>query len=144
MSEQTKEKPEPEKIMWWGYLHQNGSIQLKRWFGDVKDYTTDCEGNEFVVKIVKPFESCDRIMAMRHVLLFITPPPDLNEFEAKLENALDWLMNEAEHGNAFPGNEPARVLFLYTMFHREKFGEMLNIIKLQDFMLKTNMEKDLG
>ncbi len=24
--------------------HQNGTIQVKRWFGDHKDYTTDCEG----------------------------------------------------------------------------------------------------
>jgi len=41
--------------MWWGYLHQNGKIILKPWFGDHKDYTTDCEGNEFVRRVVKPF-----------------------------------------------------------------------------------------
>jgi hypothetical protein len=46
------------ELMWWGYLHQNGSIQVKRWFGDHKDYTTDCEGNDFVVQVVKPF-ACD-------------------------------------------------------------------------------------
>lgn len=45
------------KIMWWGYLHSSGTIQVKRWFGDHKDYTTDCEGNDFVVKVVKPFEA---------------------------------------------------------------------------------------
>lgn len=45
------------KIMWWGYLHSNGSIQLKRWFGDIHDYTTDCIGNDFVSKVVPPFES---------------------------------------------------------------------------------------
>ena len=45
------------KIMWWGYLHQNGSIQLKRWFGDNKDYTEDCEGNDFVQRVVRPFEA---------------------------------------------------------------------------------------
>lgn len=44
-----------DKIMWWGYLHQNGGVQLKRWFGDVKDYTEDCEGNEFVQRVVEPF-----------------------------------------------------------------------------------------
>ena len=43
--------------MFWGYLHSNGTIQIKRWFGDVKDYTTDCEGNEFVVQVVRPFEA---------------------------------------------------------------------------------------
>ena len=46
-----------EKIMWWGYLHQNGSIQVKRWFGDHKDYTDDCDGNEFVVRVVRPFHA---------------------------------------------------------------------------------------
>ena len=45
------------KIMWWGYLHQNGSIQVKRWFGDHKDYTEDCEGNDFVQTVVRPFEA---------------------------------------------------------------------------------------
>jgi len=48
------------KIMWWGYLHQNGSVQLKRWFGDHKDYTEDCEGNEFVQRVIKPFEADNR------------------------------------------------------------------------------------
>lgn len=43
--------------MWWGYLHQNGTVQVKRWFGDHQDYTTDCHGNPFVIKVVKPFEA---------------------------------------------------------------------------------------
>lgn len=43
------------EIMWWGYLHQNGTVQVKRWFGDHKDYTEDCEGNEFVQRVVTPF-----------------------------------------------------------------------------------------
>jgi hypothetical protein len=42
-------------IMWWGYLHANGTVQVKRWFGDVKDYTEDCDGNDLVVKVVPPF-----------------------------------------------------------------------------------------
>jgi len=42
-------------IMWWGYLHQNNTIQVKRWFGDHKDYTEDCEGNDFVQRVVPPF-----------------------------------------------------------------------------------------
>lgn len=55
------------QIMWWGYLHQNGSIQLKRWFGDHKDYTEDCEGNDFVQQVVPPFaadtlEQAERIL----------------------------------------------------------------------------------
>lgn len=43
------------EIMWWGYLHSSGSIQVKRWFGDHKDYTEDCDGNDFVVRVVPPF-----------------------------------------------------------------------------------------
>jgi hypothetical protein len=47
-------------LMWWGYMHQNGSLQLKRWFGDHKDYTDDCEGNDFVVRVVRPFAADTR------------------------------------------------------------------------------------
>ena len=49
-----------EELMWWGYLHQNGNIQVKRWFGDHKDYTDDCEGNDFVERIVPPFAASTR------------------------------------------------------------------------------------
>ena len=43
------------ETMWWGYLHSNGSIQLKRWFGDHKDYTEDCENNPFTKIVITPF-----------------------------------------------------------------------------------------
>lgn len=45
------------KIMWWGYLHSNGTPKLKRWFGDHADYTDDCYWNDFVLKVVPPFEA---------------------------------------------------------------------------------------
>jgi hypothetical protein len=51
--------------MWWGYLHQNGTVQLKRWFGDHKDYTEDCEGNDFVQRVVKPFPAPDGDKALQ-------------------------------------------------------------------------------
>jgi len=54
----------PHVICWWGYLHANGSIQLKRWLGDHAEYTTDCEGNPFVKKVVEPFEANTREEAM--------------------------------------------------------------------------------
>ncbi|MBE7504299.1 MAG: hypothetical protein HS113_29220 [Verrucomicrobiales bacterium] len=47
-------------LMWWGYLHRNGSLQVKRWFGDHADYTTDCEGNDFVLAVVPPFPAPSR------------------------------------------------------------------------------------
>jgi len=53
------------KNMWWGYLHSNGTIQLKRWFGDHADYTTDCMGNPFVIEVVTPFESETREDALK-------------------------------------------------------------------------------
>jgi hypothetical protein len=51
------------KLQWWGYLHANGSIQVKRWFGDPEDYTTDCYGNPFVKKVVHPFSAESREQA---------------------------------------------------------------------------------
>ena len=51
-------------IMWWGYLHSNGTLQLKRWFGDHEDYTGDCKGNDFVQQVVRPFEADDRADAL--------------------------------------------------------------------------------
>ena len=53
------------KIMWWGYLHSNGTIQCKRWLGDVEDYTTDCNGNPYVKQVVVPFEAENQEAAMQ-------------------------------------------------------------------------------
>ena len=51
-------------VMWWGYLHENGSIQVKRWFGDHEDYKGDCIGNPFVKQVVPPFEAGSRSEAL--------------------------------------------------------------------------------
>lgn len=55
---------DPNKTYWWAYLHSNGTLQLKRWFGDVKDYTEDCDKNPFVVLVVEPFEAASREFAL--------------------------------------------------------------------------------
>lgn len=60
-------------IMWWGYLHQNGSIQIKRWFGDHADYTDDCEGNDFVQQVVRPLAASSREEATRIITARLTP-----------------------------------------------------------------------
>jgi hypothetical protein len=48
-----------DKLMFWAYLHANGSIIVKRWFGDHKDYTDDCEGNDFIQAVMSPFAAKD-------------------------------------------------------------------------------------
>jgi hypothetical protein len=53
--------------MWWGYLHTNGNIVIKQWFGDIKDFTEDVEGNDFIVKIVTPFEAIGRKEAEKYL-----------------------------------------------------------------------------
>jgi hypothetical protein len=52
------------KLWFWGYLHSNGTPQLKRWLGDHQDYTTDCYGNQFVIKVVEPFQANTRDEAL--------------------------------------------------------------------------------
>ena len=52
---------------YWAYLHSNGSVQLKRWFGDVKDYTDDCIGNDFVLEVIKPFKADSNTEALNFV-----------------------------------------------------------------------------
>jgi hypothetical protein len=54
---QPKEVSETDNPQFWAYLHSNGKIIVKRWYGDVKDYTTDCEGNDFVQRVVPPFKA---------------------------------------------------------------------------------------
>lgn len=53
-----------EKLMWWGYRHIDGGIHVKRWFGDPADYTEDCEGNDFVQRVVPPFAADTRERAL--------------------------------------------------------------------------------
>jgi hypothetical protein len=65
VSEQIAETAVSEPIMWWGYLHANGTPQIKRWWGDPRDYTDDCVGNEFVQCVVEPFEAASREDAER-------------------------------------------------------------------------------
>lgn len=56
------------KIMWWGYLHSNKTPQLKRWFGDHKDYKDDCYNNPNVLRVATPFDAPDRESAMKVLL----------------------------------------------------------------------------
>ena len=60
-------------LMWWGYLHSDGSIHVKRWFGDHEDYTSDVENNDFVVKVIPPFIAANRNTALDIILKRIAP-----------------------------------------------------------------------
>lgn len=62
-----------DALMWWGYLHSNGTVQCKRWFGDHKDYTEDCEGNDFAVRVVHPFAAESRDEAMTRLTVILKP-----------------------------------------------------------------------
>lgn len=53
------------ELMWWGYKNSNGTIQVKRWFGDHEDYTGDCVGNNFVQQVVNPFVADSREKAIK-------------------------------------------------------------------------------
>lgn len=46
------------KLQWWGYLHVNGTVQVKRFFdqGDL----TEARGSDFVERVVGPFDATDR------------------------------------------------------------------------------------
>ena len=52
------------KLMWRGYLHQDGYIYVKRWFGDHKHHAKRCEGSKFIQRMVKPFEANSREEAL--------------------------------------------------------------------------------
>ncbi len=56
------------RAMWWGYLHENGTIQVKRWFGDNADYTKDCQNNSFVKIVISPFVAESREKAIQIVI----------------------------------------------------------------------------
>jgi hypothetical protein len=49
----------PDDVQWWGYLHANGTVQLKRWLGDFGD----ARESPFVQKIVEPFPAPNRTSA---------------------------------------------------------------------------------
>ena len=50
-----------EGLQWWGYLHTNGTIQVKRYY---VGYRRDCDESEFVVACTNPFSANSRADAM--------------------------------------------------------------------------------
>jgi len=54
-----------EKNKWWGYVHTNGSIQVKRYF-DKRDIEEAYE-SPFCDIVIEPFECDNREDAIEHV-----------------------------------------------------------------------------
>ena len=46
-------------LKWWGYIHTNGSIQVKRYFGDPMDLA-EARESPFVHKVFGPFDASSR------------------------------------------------------------------------------------
>ena len=60
-----------KQIMWWAYLHQNGSIKVYRWFGRHKDRIENYSTNHFVRQVVMPFAADKREKAVEIVKLHL-------------------------------------------------------------------------
>lgn len=52
-----------EDEKWWGYIHVNGNIQVKRYFG--ADDLYDAEESPFVREVFGPFKSSGREEALK-------------------------------------------------------------------------------
>lgn len=48
---------------WWGYMHINGSLQVKRYFDAL--CLRDAHESPFVAKVVGPFDATDREDALK-------------------------------------------------------------------------------
>jgi hypothetical protein len=57
-------------IQWWGYLHVNGTIQIKRFF-TYKDLL-EAESSDFVNKVTSPFFAKTREEALVKIKLQLT------------------------------------------------------------------------
>ena len=49
----------PAKLNWYGYLHINGTLHIKRFLGDYGDID-ECKQSDFVLCSVGPFEAESR------------------------------------------------------------------------------------
>ena len=56
-----------EEVMnkWWGYIHINGKIQVKRYFSEMD--IEDAEESPFVSKVFRPFDAKDPGDAIKQI-----------------------------------------------------------------------------
>ena len=55
-----------DKLLWWGYIHTNGSTHLKRYFGPLD--IEEAHKSPFCKIVVGPFESPSRDEALKIIL----------------------------------------------------------------------------
>ena len=53
-------------LAWWGYIHQDGSVQVKRWFGDQRDID-EARESDFVETTYGPFKAANRSAALERL-----------------------------------------------------------------------------
>lgn len=65
---------DPEKHYWWWYIHENGSIQVKRHFRDKDTELSIQDANEspFVQEVYGAFMATDREDAIMKIKSFVT------------------------------------------------------------------------
>jgi hypothetical protein len=56
-----------EMHRWWGYLHTDGTIHVKRYFGDPRDIE-EARMSEFCIRVVPLFYASNRLMARSNIL----------------------------------------------------------------------------
>lgn len=59
-------------LKWWAYIHTNGSIQLKRYFGPLD--LSEARESPFVRDIIQPFDAADREAAFAYVNRLVNSP----------------------------------------------------------------------
>lgn len=50
-------------MLWWGYVHENGTYQVKRFFS--REDLDDARSSPFVDKVVEPFDALNREDALK-------------------------------------------------------------------------------
>lgn len=50
-------------MLWWGYVHENGTYQVKRFFD--REDLDDAQSSPFVDQVIQPFEALNREDALK-------------------------------------------------------------------------------
>ncbi len=58
---------ENEDLLWWGYVHENGSIQVKRYWDDPSDIQ-DARESDLVLRVFTPFKANGREEAINYII----------------------------------------------------------------------------